>query len=88
VLALLIAAVALIGGAALVAVHATHRDSDGSRASPAGHGKTRTSKSVTMHAAVSEGAEFRWKAGPGTITSVLEQVEGRAGWGGAARASA
>jgi uncharacterized protein YndB with AHSA1/START domain len=41
-------------------------------------------KSVSMHADVSEGAEFRWKAGPGTITSVLEHVErpGRLAWSG------
>jgi hypothetical protein len=32
-------------------------------------------KSVSMQGAVSQGSEFRWKAGPGTITSTLEHVD-------------
>ena len=41
-------------------------------------------KSVSMHGALAEGAEFRWKAGPGTITSTLEHVEAprRVAWSG------
>jgi uncharacterized protein YndB with AHSA1/START domain len=41
-------------------------------------------KSVSMHFAVSEGSVFRWKAGPGTITSTLEHVEAprRIAWSG------
>jgi uncharacterized protein YndB with AHSA1/START domain len=41
-------------------------------------------KSVSMHGALSEGSEFRWKAGPGTITSTLEHVEEptRIAWSG------
>jgi uncharacterized protein YndB with AHSA1/START domain len=41
-------------------------------------------KSVSMHGAVSEGSVFRWKAGPGTITSTLEHVEvpRRIAWSG------
>jgi uncharacterized protein YndB with AHSA1/START domain len=41
-------------------------------------------KSVSMHGALSEGSEFRWKAGPGTITSTLEHVEAprRITWSG------
>jgi uncharacterized protein YndB with AHSA1/START domain len=41
-------------------------------------------KSVSMHGALSEGSEFRWKAGPGTITSMLERVEPpqRIAWSG------
>jgi uncharacterized protein YndB with AHSA1/START domain len=41
-------------------------------------------KSVSMYGAVSEGSEFRWKAGPGTITSVLEHVKAptRIAWSG------
>ena len=32
-------------------------------------------KSVSMHGALSEGSVFRWKSGPGTITSTLEHVD-------------
>jgi uncharacterized protein YndB with AHSA1/START domain len=41
-------------------------------------------RSVSMYGAVSEGSEFRWKAGPGTITSTLESVEPnrRMAWSG------
>jgi hypothetical protein len=41
-------------------------------------------KSVSMHGALSEGSEFRWKAGPGTITSTLQSVEAprRIAWSG------
>jgi uncharacterized protein YndB with AHSA1/START domain len=41
-------------------------------------------KSVSMAAALAEGSEFRWKAGPGTITSTLEHVEAprRVAWSG------
>jgi hypothetical protein len=41
-------------------------------------------KSVSMHGPLSEGSEFRWKAGPGTITSTLEHVEvpRRVAWSG------
>jgi uncharacterized protein YndB with AHSA1/START domain len=41
-------------------------------------------KSVSMHGAVSEGSVFRWKAGPGTITSTLEHIEAprRITWSG------
>jgi uncharacterized protein YndB with AHSA1/START domain len=41
-------------------------------------------KSVSMHGALSEGSEFRWKGGPGTITSTLEHVEAprRIAWSG------
>jgi hypothetical protein len=41
-------------------------------------------KSVSMHGALSQGSEFRWKAGPGTITSTLEYVEPhrRVAWSG------
>ena len=37
-----------------------------------------------MHGALAEGSEFRWKAGPGTITSTLEHVEAprRVAWSG------
>jgi hypothetical protein len=43
-------------------------------------------RSVSMRGTVSEGAKFRWKAGPGTITSTLEQVEPprRIAWSGKA----
>jgi uncharacterized protein YndB with AHSA1/START domain len=43
-------------------------------------------KSVSMHGALSEGAVFRWKSGPGTITSTLEHVEAprRVAWTGKA----
>jgi hypothetical protein len=41
-------------------------------------------KAVSMQGSVSEGSEFRWKAGPGTITSRLEHVEPprRVAWSG------
>jgi Polyketide cyclase / dehydrase and lipid transport len=41
-------------------------------------------KSVSMHGALSEGSEFRWKAGPGTIMSTLEHVDAprRVAWSG------
>ena len=41
-------------------------------------------KSVSMHGGLSEGTVFRWKAGPGTVTSTLEQVEApqRVAWSG------
>ena len=32
-------------------------------------------KSVSIHDAVAPGAQFRWKAGPGTITSTIQRVE-------------
>jgi hypothetical protein len=32
-------------------------------------------KSISFGGEVSEGAEFRWKAGPGTITSTIRRVE-------------
>ena len=32
-------------------------------------------KSVSIQEAVAPGAQFRWKAGPGTITSTIERVE-------------
>jgi uncharacterized protein YndB with AHSA1/START domain len=32
-------------------------------------------KSMSFDGSVAPGAEFRWKAGPGTIVSTLEQVE-------------
>jgi uncharacterized protein YndB with AHSA1/START domain len=32
-------------------------------------------KSVSMHGGLTEGSTFRWKAGPGTITSTLRRVE-------------
>ena len=43
-------------------------------------------KSVSMHGGLSEGAVFRWKSGPGTITSTLEHVEAprRVAWTGKA----
>jgi len=43
-------------------------------------------RSVSMHGALSAGSEFRWKAGPGTITSTLEHVEPprRVAWSGKA----
>jgi hypothetical protein len=43
-------------------------------------------KSVAMHGALSEGSVFRWKSGPGTITSTLEHVEAprRVAWSGKA----
>jgi uncharacterized protein YndB with AHSA1/START domain len=43
-------------------------------------------KSVSMSDPVSEGSEFRWKAGPGTITSTLRSVEPprRIAWSGKA----
>jgi hypothetical protein len=42
--------------------------------------------SVSMHGALSEGSVFRWKSGPGTITSRLEHVEAprRVVWSGKA----
>ena len=41
-------------------------------------------KSVSMQAGLAEGSAFRWKAGPGTITSVLRTVEPpkRIAWSG------
>jgi hypothetical protein len=41
-------------------------------------------RSVSMPGALSEGSEFRWKAGPGTITSTLEHVAAprRVAWSG------
>jgi hypothetical protein len=43
-------------------------------------------KSVSMRDQVSEGSKFRWKAGPGTITSTLQSVEPprRIAWSGKA----
>ena len=32
-------------------------------------------KSMSMEGDVAEGSEFRWKAGPGTITSTIQRVE-------------
>jgi uncharacterized protein YndB with AHSA1/START domain len=32
-------------------------------------------KAVSMNGAVTEGTEFRWKSGPGTITSTIRRVE-------------
>ena|SRR5215211_1488189 len=32
-------------------------------------------KSMSMHGPIAEGSEFRWKAGPGTITSTIRRVE-------------
>lgn len=32
-------------------------------------------KSVTFEEGIDEGSEFRWKAGPGTITSTIQDVE-------------
>ncbi len=32
-------------------------------------------KSVSLEGAVAEGSEFRWKAGPGTITSRIRRLE-------------
>jgi hypothetical protein len=32
-------------------------------------------RAMSMTDAVAEGSEFRWKAGPGTITSVIQRVE-------------
>ena len=32
-------------------------------------------KSVSMRGGLAQGSEFRWKAGPGTITSTLQRVE-------------
>jgi hypothetical protein len=39
-----------------------------------------------MHGGLSKGSVFRWKAGPGTITSTLEHVEAprRVAWSGKA----
>jgi uncharacterized protein YndB with AHSA1/START domain len=41
-------------------------------------------KSVSMRGTVARGSEFRWKAGPGTITSTFEHVEAprRVAWSG------
>jgi uncharacterized protein YndB with AHSA1/START domain len=41
-------------------------------------------KAVAMQSPLSEGSEFRWKAGPGTITSRLEHVQPprRVAWSG------
>jgi hypothetical protein len=41
-------------------------------------------KSVSMDVGLSRGAKFRWKAGPGTITSTLQHVEPprRIAWSG------
>ena len=43
-------------------------------------------RSVSMHRPLSEGSVFRWKAGPGTITSTLEHVDAprRVAWSGKA----
>ena len=32
-------------------------------------------KSATIQGGVEEGAEFKWKAGPGTITSTIQEVD-------------
>ena len=32
-------------------------------------------KSISMHGDVAAGSEFRWKAGPGTITSTIQEVD-------------
>jgi uncharacterized protein YndB with AHSA1/START domain len=32
-------------------------------------------KSLSMHGPVAEGTQFRWKAGPGTITSTIQRVD-------------
>jgi len=32
-------------------------------------------KSMEMQGAIAEGSQFRWKAGPGTITSTIRRVE-------------
>lgn len=32
-------------------------------------------KSATIQSAVEEGAEFKWKAGPGTIKSTIEEID-------------
>jgi carbon monoxide dehydrogenase subunit G len=41
-------------------------------------------KSVSMQGGLAKGARFRWKAGPGTITSTLQQVDSprRVAWSG------
>jgi uncharacterized protein YndB with AHSA1/START domain len=41
-------------------------------------------RSASLSGPVAEGSEFRWKAGPGTITSTIRQVErpGLIGWTG------
>jgi uncharacterized protein YndB with AHSA1/START domain len=41
-------------------------------------------KSASMHGQLSEGTEFRWKAGPASITSTLQQVDApvRLAWSG------
>src|SRR5205823_11869723 len=41
-------------------------------------------KSVSMQGRLANGSEFRWKAGPGTITSTLQHVEPprRLAWSG------
>ncbi len=43
-----------------------------------------TVKSASLQGSLEEGAEFRWKAGPGTIVSKLEVVEAphRIAWSG------
>jgi hypothetical protein len=43
-------------------------------------------KSASMHGALAEGSVFRWKAGPGTSTSTLDDVEAprRVAWSGTA----
>jgi hypothetical protein len=32
-------------------------------------------KSAALQGEIAKGSEFRWKAGPGTITSIIQQVE-------------
>jgi uncharacterized protein YndB with AHSA1/START domain len=41
-------------------------------------------KSISMHGDVAAGSEFRWKAGPGTITSTIQEVDPprRIAWAG------
>jgi uncharacterized protein YndB with AHSA1/START domain len=41
-------------------------------------------KSATMNGGLRQGVQFRWRAGPGTITSTLEQVDAprRIAWSG------
>jgi hypothetical protein len=43
-------------------------------------------RSVSMNGSLAEGSVFRWKSGPGTITSTLEHVEAprRVAWSGKA----
>jgi Polyketide cyclase / dehydrase and lipid transport len=40
-------------------------------------------KSMSIDGPVAEGTQFKWKAGPGTITSTIQEVERpRIGWNG------